>query len=94
MKTNKLPPSACPACGSRHDAATDPSGHAAPKPGDVSVCIDCFQLAFFGEDLRLRRPTADALARLKASDAWPGIRRLIGAMIRSRAAAPPARGDQ
>ena len=52
-----VPPSVCPSCGAINDAATDPTGKAAPKPGDISLCFRCGHLCAFADDLTLRALT-------------------------------------
>lgn len=50
----------CPWCGRRHDfhSSTD-NPLKRPKPGNLSICWGCHQLAVYTEDLGLRRPTPD-----------------------------------
>jgi hypothetical protein len=58
MKVGKgvrVPKSVCTACGSALDgAAVVGNDTITPKPGDVTVCIDCGHLMAFAEDLSLR----------------------------------------
>ena len=43
---------ACPICFYKLDAATCVDGNARPKPGDLTVCINCAELLVFDESLR------------------------------------------
>ena len=52
-----LPTCQCTSCGHILDAAAGWGDHP-PKPGDLSICIQCGHLAAFGADLRLRELTA------------------------------------
>lgn len=48
----------CPACGRRHDCQTMLSApRSAPRPGDISACIDCGALSVLSPALQLRRLT-------------------------------------
>jgi hypothetical protein len=49
-----VPPSPCPSCFKVMDRATDGlRGGGRPRPGDVTVCINCGALLRFGEQLQL-----------------------------------------
>jgi len=59
MKSHLMPLNVCSACGYEHDAASIVGGSDhRPRPGDMSLCINCGHLAAFDEQLRLREPTA------------------------------------
>jgi hypothetical protein len=61
----------CPACGYFHDSAsTVARDRGKPKPGDLSVCLNCGALAAFTDDLRLKLTTMP-------KDATPTQRLLI-----------------
>lgn len=64
--TPKIPPQMCRQCGYKFDAssATRKSGgkKLMPKPGNVSICLNCGDLTFFDKGLRLRPPTPAELA--------------------------------
>jgi len=47
--------SKCPVCGASLDGATDPTGDATPKAGDLSVCAYCTEFLVFNEDLTVRK---------------------------------------
>jgi hypothetical protein len=53
MKTTILSMSSCPRCGYGVDAATAAYGNVQPKPGDVSICLNCAALMQFNDDLKL-----------------------------------------
>lgn len=65
MKHNKVNNAArCPACQSKVNSATDPTGRAVPVPGDLSVCAYCSAQLVFNSDLTVRlllRDEYDAL---------------------------------
>lgn len=43
----RFPSSNCPACGAEHDAATGVVEGTRPKPGDLTLCFDCWALSVF-----------------------------------------------
>ncbi len=47
----------CPKCKTRLDAATSIDTRAQPKPGDVTICIECGLLMTFTPELDLRAMT-------------------------------------
>lgn len=54
MKHVKVPPSNCPVCGARQDAATNLTQQEGPKPGDLTVCLYCQTVCrFAGEEMQL-----------------------------------------
>jgi hypothetical protein len=57
----------CPWCQAQHDRASPVGGEWAPRPGDVSICIDCGQWCQFGPKLELRKPDAGT-AQFLATD--------------------------
>jgi hypothetical protein len=54
-----LPPSPCTNCGKLVDSATALDGDHVPKPGDVTICLDCRHLMVFADDMTVRNPTDD-----------------------------------
>ena len=44
----------CPSCSTKLDAATSVEG-AVPKPGDLSVCVECGEVLQFTNDFSLER---------------------------------------
>jgi hypothetical protein len=47
--------SPCPECKYAIDAATAAFSHARPKPGDVTVCLNCAAILEFADDLTVQR---------------------------------------
>ena len=85
--TRDLPVSFCPVCNYKLDAATpadDPD--AVPEPGCVSVCIHCVSVHVFGDDLRLRPPTAEELDRLRTDpEIRAAVSRAVANVVRLKA---------
>ena len=52
MKTTRLPPANCPACGKILDACTSVEPDRQPSPGDLTICAHCIEILKFNEDLR------------------------------------------
>lgn len=48
------------------DAASSLDGDHAPEPGAVSMCMYCGAIAYFGDDMRLEKPTEAMLDELQA----------------------------
>ena len=58
MKTTHTPEDKCPYCGHKISAATSvTSPHATPRPGDMTVCLECQEVSIFTVTLTLRKPT-------------------------------------
>ncbi len=54
MISHKLVSSSCPFCGYQVDRATNPREPAAsPKPGSLSMCLQCTSFLRFDQNLRL-----------------------------------------
>lgn len=68
------PHARCPWCRTKLDAASDPVGDATPKPGDLSVCINCAAMLTFGDDLKLRALSAKEIAALPIDTARELVR--------------------
>jgi hypothetical protein len=60
----RVPASTCPQCNYEMDGATCSTGNHAPRPGDVSVCIQCASILEFDPDLSLRAAGPKLLASL------------------------------
>jgi hypothetical protein len=58
--------SRCPSCGvvARSHFSGDPEP---PRPGDLTLCHDCYFLGVYDERLRARPMTAEETARLQGS---------------------------
>lgn len=48
----------CPYCNHGHQLASSMSNpEARPKPGDISICVECCNVLVFNDDLTTRKPT-------------------------------------
>jgi hypothetical protein len=65
MKTTRIPIERCAGCGEENDSASSGAPHK-PKPGDLSICINCGYLSVFTKDLRHRPLTTQELAEASA----------------------------
>lgn len=56
LTDHDMAPCLCPACGYASDVASNlpGGGHAEPRPGDLSICLNCAALSAFRLDLSLR----------------------------------------
>jgi hypothetical protein len=61
----RVPKSVCPICFTALDAASGVGGDLVPSEGDVTVCLECGNIAVFTVDLRLRVPTEEEFSQLK-----------------------------
>jgi hypothetical protein len=61
-ETTKTPISVCK-CGVKLDCAT---GDREPRPGDYSLCVECFEILRFDENMWLRSATPDEIAEMPA----------------------------
>ena len=59
-ETTRTPISYCK-CGVKLDCAT---GDRKPRPGDYSLCVECFEILRFDENLLLRSATPDEIAEI------------------------------
>ena len=72
--SERVPACACPHCGHELDAAFSTTGlRPRPKPGDVSVCIECAEVLIYGERLELLQPDPMDLLRLELSPVWESV---------------------
>ena len=56
MSSSLIPESVCPTCGYNMDEATPAfDEQAQPKPGDLSICLNCGEMLEFDESLHLTR---------------------------------------
>jgi hypothetical protein len=53
MNTHHTPTSFCLKCGHTVDAASNIVGGGKPKPGDITICLNCSALLQFDAQLRL-----------------------------------------
>lgn len=55
----------CPDCGRPNDALTDANaGGATPKPGDITICIQCAHFGIINPDMTIRSMTTEELDAL------------------------------
>lgn len=64
MHTSDMPHGRCLACGHSFDAASCMTDDAQPKPGDISICIECGYIMMFGTNLRVRELTASEMIEI------------------------------
>jgi hypothetical protein len=64
-ETHSMPEQHCVCCGSPLDAATEITAmQGAPKPGDVSMCINCGEVMEFDKDLKLVPATVKSMLEI------------------------------
>lgn len=63
IETTRLPKSDCLNCGERLDAAT---GNDAPRPGNLTVCVNCSAVMTFDAEMKLTGFTEDECRELLA----------------------------
>lgn len=69
MKPHKVNENAtCPHCGHRLDLATGIDHTLMPRPGDVSICIECASILIFDDAMMPREPTVDEWKELKETN--------------------------
>lgn len=72
---DKPGPDPCVSCGAPNDADLKAAGDGgAPAPGSLSICWGCGYVSLFGDDLRLRDPSADELLAIMGE---PGVMEAI-----------------
>lgn len=59
MSTTQVPECTCPCCGYKLSAATPVEGTHNPRPGDVSVCLNCGHMLQFTDNLSVKSVTED-----------------------------------
>lgn len=59
LRDYRMAPTNCVNCGKELDAAAsvDTGEVRPPRPGDLTVCMDCRHLMVFGDDMKFRNPT-------------------------------------
>lgn len=73
---SRVPPCLCPWCGYMSDAVTSVEKNGIqPKPGDISMCINCGGLLIFRPDMTMRK-----IEEADLKDAPPSMRNLIDHM--------------
>ncbi len=64
MKTSDVKESSCPQCGTKFNQATHLSKDVQPKPGDMSLCINCGTILKFKNNLTVRLATLEEMLQL------------------------------
>ena len=82
--TTRQPASDCPVCRKKLDAA---SGEGKPRPGDMTVCAYCAELAVFGEDLELRVPNGDEVEEFYSNPAAARMQAVMRQIVERRSRA-------
>lgn len=69
MKLVRIKPIKCTACGFTYEVAGDPTNlRAAPKPGQLALCLGCGELMIFDENLQMVTAPPERIARLREID--------------------------
>jgi hypothetical protein len=68
MSATSIGEQRCAKCGYKMDQASDAFGEDKPKPGDLSVCLNCGAIAVFGENLQLREPTPEEKLKIAGDE--------------------------
>lgn len=68
MTTTRYAPVACLNCGHKLDTAMGTNNEEVPEPGAVSICIKCSHIMLFTNELGMRNPTEEELARIVSED--------------------------
>lgn len=77
MKSAEITASACPACGYQVDRTSSTAGEAiSPRPGDVSLCANCGDIAVFDDTLRVARISPADLRKVMASEVGHKLREI------------------
>lgn len=45
----------CPHCGTVTDTVSDPTSDRVPKPGNITICANCFEPSRFDEQMRTQK---------------------------------------
>lgn len=72
METTRTEGMACLKCGVMNDSHSTRQ-HGAPKPGDISICLYCGNIAFYEENCKMRAPTLEEMQQLMDSKEWEEI---------------------
>lgn len=78
----RLPASLCAKCGYEFSAATELETGTTPKPGDISICVECQNLAVFDADLRVVPLPPEKLPSVQAN---PKVEQAVLTMRAARA---------
>ena len=61
----------------------------APKPGDVTICLDCGHIMAFAADMTVRPLTDDEIVEVAGDPEVLQVQRALAAMKKHRAAGNP-----
>lgn len=86
--SHRIRESACIACGALLDGWTDVVADAHPKPGDLSLCLQCGALNVYDDALALRAPTHLEAALADADERVRRAREAIARVYREDKARP------
>lgn len=79
LKEHRVRSFACLHCGKILDAASGvDDDDMPPKPGDVSICFYCGNIAVFGDNLLLRQPTDKEIIALAGDRQLLAVQRARG----------------
>lgn len=67
----------CPHCGKEHDRAGGLTTHKMPKPGDISLCINCGGWNEYDDDLHMKKLPQETLEQIRKDD--PQIKKIEAA---------------
>jgi hypothetical protein len=63
----------CPYCGYLFDAVGKPTARM-PRPGDMSLCLNCANLMVFLTQTTFRKPTEEELLAVSREPVWSDVR--------------------
>lgn len=75
LNTYRTKETICPYCAKMLGAATGIGNHGSPRPGSISVCIDCRKWSVFTQGMTLRKILIDEVQELirEGTDGFKGI---------------------
>jgi hypothetical protein len=76
VKENIVPASPCTHCGEPNDGAASLEG-ATPKPGDITICMECGNIMAFAEDLTVRNLTNEEMYEIAGREDLLAMQRLL-----------------
>jgi hypothetical protein len=87
MRDNPIRAYRCLHCHKKHDMALDIDGQAQPKPGNITICIDCGHVMVFGHDMWPRNPTREEQIEMAGDKRLLAAQRVLGAFKAGKAKA-------
>jgi hypothetical protein len=61
MTTWELPKATCPKCGYQPDMHTGAGHNHRPKPGDYSICLHCYAVNRYTDDMQFRTANVEEI---------------------------------